>query len=146
MNITVTIAGLEPLAEAISNLAAAIADRPLPAAPAETKTPSATAAAKPKASPSKAQPLASSASTTSAKPSEPVVDAGTGKPVEPAQAGVLTRDEVKVLATRLTQMPGGNATLKELFGKHGAAEMKLSAVPDENLPAIGADIEAALAG
>jgi hypothetical protein len=145
MNITVTIAGLEPLAEAISNLAAAIADRPLPSAPAETKARSATTAADKPASKS-AKASESSASTTSAKPSEPVVDAGTGKPVEPAQAGVLTRDEVKVLATRLTQMPGGNATLKELFGKHGATEMKLSAVPDENLSAIGADIEAALAG
>lgn len=144
MNITVTIAGLEPLAEAISNLAAAIADRPLPSAPAEPKTPSARAAAdKPASKPTKASE--SSASTTSAKPSEPVVDAGTGKPVEPA-GDAYDRNSVKVLATRLTQMPGGNAKLKELFGKHGATEMKLSAVPDENLPAIGADIDLVLAG
>jgi hypothetical protein len=141
MNITVTIAGLEPLAAAITNLASAIGDRPLPA---ETKTPSAKAAAeKPASKPAKASE--SSASTTSAKSSAPVVDAGTGQVIDPG-ADALDRDAVKLLATQLTQQPGGNAALKELFAKHGATEMKLSAVPDENLSAIGADIEAALAG
>lgn len=143
MNITVTIAGLEPLAEAISNLASAIGDRPF--APAETKTPSAKAAAeKPASKPAKASE--SSASTTSAKSSAPVVDAGTGQVIADPGADALDRDAVKLLATQLTQMPGGNAKLKELFAKHGATEMKLSAVPDENIPAIGVDLQAALAG
>jgi hypothetical protein len=143
MNITVTIAGLEPLAAAISNLASAIGDRPLPSAPAETKAPAAkTAADKPASKSTKASE--SSASTTSEKPSTPVVDAGTGQVIEP-EAGALSRDEVKLLATQLTQKPGGNAALKELFTKHGATEMKFSAVPDETLGAFAADVQAALA-
>lgn len=104
-------------------------------------TPVATDAAKPSGSETIENEQESESSVSSTSAPSTVVDAGTGKPVASGEA--VTREAAKATAAKLTQIPGGNDTLKELFAKYGA--QKFSGIGDDSLTPFAADVEAALA-